>query len=323
MEKHSSVRLENRDFTVIKPTRLCNGMVLHNEADNVYARLGEKQTTLEEQIHTTSLLKKGFPVPTVLSSGEYEDKWYFIETSLGNRTFHKIFLDEYRRDGVVKEASFKKYLTVIDKYNQAQMHPKNAAHVSAAEFVASLIPHEQVLPSYTYFNHDVDRYTQALNQAIDRLSGSPMGTLQFDLNPYNVLEGGIIDFELVGYGPIGYDSLMSAVWAGTWFTDYPSRYPIGYRLSSSQIEQHTKLIDTLAEKYHYPRPSGYMNEFLLLKSAWAVSDFEAPQPDWPDDKLAFRRFRTNVLQAAVDAYLANRDIDYMSFPSVKGGEINI
>lgn len=321
MEDVPTIRLENRDFIIIKPTRLRDGMVLYNKADDLYARLGEKQATLEEQIHTVSLREKGFPVPAVMSSGSYDDQWYFIESSLGERPFHKIFVEEYRAHGAVSDASFKKYLDVIRLYTQAQVHPKNTSHISATEFIASLIPQERVIPTYAYFDHNIQRYEQAVSKAADRLVDAHMGILQFDLNPYNILENGVIDFELVGYGPVGYDSLMSALWGGTWFTDYPSRRPVGYRLSPSQIKQNTELIDQLAENRGYTKPSEYLNEFLLLKSASAVSRFHAPQPDWPDDKIAFMRFRTNVLKAAVDSYLSGEDINYESFSMIAGGEI--
>jgi len=323
MENIPTIRLESRDFTVIKPSRLREGKVLHNDTNNLYARLGEKEITLEEQIHTTALRKKGFPVPEVIYSGNYGDEWYFIEKSLGKVPFHKLFVEEYQASGSVSNTSFKKYLDVIKRYSLAQMHPKNTTDVSAEAFVTALIPRERVIPSYAYFKHDVKKYEQAIEQATARLSDAHMGILQFDLNPYNILENGIIDFELVGYGPVGYDSLMSAIWAGTWFTNYPSRYPIGYRLTDQQVEQNRQRIDRLAETHGYPKPSNYLNEFLLLKCAWAASGFYPPQPDWPNDKIAFKRFRTNVLKSAIDEYLAGNDIPYQLFPTISGGEIDV
>lgn len=321
MEDTPTIKLDNREFVIVKPTRLRDGMVLYNKTDNLYARLGEKQATLEEQIHTISLKEKGFPVPTVISSGSHEDAWYFVENSLGEKPFHKIFVDEYEKYNAVSDESFKKYFDVIALYTQAQMHPKNSTRISAAEFIEILIPNEQVVPSLAYFNHDIQKYQQAITQATAQLSNAHMGVLQFDLNPYNILENGVIDFELVGYGPVGYDSLMSAVWGGTWFTDYPSRYPVGYRLSPTQVKRNTKLVDRLAEEHGHSKPSAYLNEFLLLKTAWALSDPTPPQPDCPDDMMAFRRFRANVLAAAVDSYVANDLIDYQSFSKIPGGEI--
>lgn len=321
MEDNPTIKLDDRDFVVIKPTRLQDGMVLYNKTDNLYARLGEKQATFEEQIHTVSLKDRGFPVPTVISSGSHEDKWYFIENSLGERPFHKIFVEEYEKYGAVSDESFKKYFDVIAIYTQAQMHPKNSTSISAAEFIETLIPNDQVVPSLAYFNHDIQKYEHAIALATEKLSNAHMGVLQFDLNPYNILENGVIDFELVGYGPVGYDSLMSAVWGGTWFTDYPSRHPVGYRFSASQVERNTEVVNQLAEEHGHTKPSFYLNEFLLLKTAWALSAPTSPQPDWQEDKVAFTRFRANVLAAAVDSYLAHGLIDYKSFSKIKGGEI--
>ncbi len=316
-----TIRLEDRDFVIIKPTRLRSGMVLYNKVDNVYARLGEKQPTLEEQIHTISLGDKGFPVATIVGSGSLENKYYFIESSLGDEPFHKIFCEEYEKNNAISDESFQKYFDVMTLYTKAQMDPKNSTHIPASEFIATLIPNDEVIPSHAYFNHDIEKYEQAIARAVQQLSDAHMGVLQFDLNPYNILEKGVIDFELVGYGPVGFDILMSAVWGGTWFTDYPSRYPVGYRLNASQIERIFELVDRTAEAYGYPTPSGYLNEFLLLKSAWAVSEPTPPQAAWPQDKVAFTRFRTNVLAAAVNSYLAHEPINYRSFSRVPGGEI--
>jgi hypothetical protein len=314
--------IDGKFFEVIKSTRLNEGMVLRSRSGDIFARLGPKQLVLEEQIHTLSLYSKGFPVAQVLSSGEMpNDQWYFTETSLGTATFHDLFKEEYKNDGQVSDVTFGQYLAVIKKYLTAQSMADNKTNVSVTEFVETLLPEERVLSNYCYFGYDADSYLEAIRVASTKLANCSMGILQFDLNPFNVLENGIIDFELVGYGPIGYDVLMSARWSSAWFTDYPSRCPVAYKLIDNQIAENDQLVSDITTKNGITDPTRFIQEFLLLKSAWALSDFNSPQDTWPKDKIAFSRYRANVLKLVVETYLADEIIDYRLLSSVTSGEL--
>jgi hypothetical protein len=297
-------------------------MVLHS--GDTYARLGPRISVLEEQIHTVSMYERGFPVPQVLESGPYgNDQWYYVEQSVGKEPFHKIFVREMRERGQVSDASFQAYMGVMDRYVEAQVSEKNRTSISAEDFVRDLLPRQGVLQNYCYFGFGAEPYEQAIQKAIERLAGAPMGVLQYDLNPYNILEGGIIDFELVGYGPIAFDVLTCSRWGGSWFTAYPSRYPVGYSLSDEQIKDGDNMVREKALAAGVRDPNDFLEEFLLLKTAWSVLGFDAPRPDWPPDKTAFRRFRANLLGRAVTSYLAADAIDYWNFPHVPGGELEV
>ena len=128
--------LNGTSFEVIKPARLREGMVL--KAGDVFARIGPKESIIEEQIHTVSLYNRGFPVPRVLTSGEIDGNWwYFTETSLGHDTFHKIFTAEYRQHGYVTETSYVSYLQVIEAYAKAQSNPDNKTSPAGASASSS------------------------------------------------------------------------------------------------------------------------------------------------------------------------------------------
>lgn len=220
----TTIPLGGTPFKVVKDTRLAGGVVL--QAGDVFARLGDRELTLAEEVHTKSLKQRGFPVPIVLGHGTLPDgSYYFTESSVGSSTFHERFKQDYQALGSVQDATYSKYYSLMQSYAAVQFQPSNRVTISARDFVETLIPNEQVLDNYSYFGHNTEDYLQSRQQAIHNLEDAAMGILQFDLNPYNVLEHGIIDFELVGYGPLGYDIMMSARWGGTWFTAYPSRIP--------------------------------------------------------------------------------------------------
>lgn len=307
-DQKDTFELNGTTFEIIKPTRLREGMVL--KAGDIFARVGEKSITLEEQIHTESLYKRGFPVSEVLESGDLPNgQWYFTEKSLGTKTFHQSFAEEYQRDGAISDSTFASYLSVVKDYTTAQAKVQNRTTTSVKEFLQSCIPNARVLQNYCYFGHSAEKYQKVMAKVAKNLAGVEMGILQYDFNPFNVLKNGIIDFELVGYGPLGYDGLMSARWGGGWFTDYPSRYPMLYRLSGSQIDQSDALIDEIASATGSPKPTNYLQEFLVIKCAWGASDFNPPQNDWPEDRIAFRRYRVNMLEFALNAYLTGEPID--------------
>ena len=318
--EQKTVDIDGEVFDVIKPSRLLDGMVLRR--GDTYARLGAKDSTLEEQVHTKALRDRGFPVPEIIESGDYGDnQWYFVETSLGEETFHDRFSAEYQKHGHVSDETYSSYLAVIDAYMQAQVAPDNRSTISAEDFIGACVREEHLGHVYSYFEKDFDKHQSAIKKAQDRLEGAPMGILQYDLNPFNVLEGGLIDFELVGYGPIGYDSLLSARWATGWWTDYPSRHPISYKLSKEQVAASDKVVEDAMNTQNLSNASDYMQEFVLIKSAWACLSAEPPSDEWPSDKIAFARYRANVLDYCVDTYLSGDNIDYRKLSSIPGGEL--
>lgn len=304
-------------FDVVKPTRLLPGMVLKSQTRDVYARLGPKESALEEQIHTVSLHERGFPVARVLDSGEYgEDQWYFIEESLGEQPFHIQFASEYKESGEVSEATFTKYRNVMQRYIDAQFSRHNRSSITAKEFIESTIPDNLIVANYATCGKDVTRYQQAIALATKRLANAPMGVLQYDLNPFNILDGGMIDFELVGYGPLGYDTLLVSLWHRWFSNDTSSRYHVAYYLSESQINTIAAMVGAAAEQGGLSDSRQYMQEFLLIKSAWGFSSLQDVY-DEPEDKRAFYRYRAQILEHCVDSYLKGEPVDPLTFPEIR------
>jgi hypothetical protein len=320
-ELGAQLTLDDTAFTVIKQNRLMGGAVI--AADGVYGRVGPKEAILAERDHTAELFRRGFPVPEIIASGEApDDSWYFTETAVGDKPFHKRFMADYREYGQVRDATFDAYLHLIGKYLVAQTAETNRTTVDASTFIQTVVPHDRVLPNYDYFGKDSTLYQRALDKATQKLADAPMGILQFDLNPYNTLERGVIDFELAGAGPIGYDTLMSPRWSSTWFTSYPSRYQVGYAPSNEQLARNDALVTRITTAAGLSDTAQYMQEFLLIKSAWALSDLLTPQPDWPPDKTAFRKYRANVLEAVVQSYLTDEPIEPKQLAHIPGGELS-
>lgn len=309
--------IHNERFEVVKPERLLEGMVLKSCSRDVYARIGPKQAILEEQIHTVSLYERGFPVAQVLESGKYSSsEWFFTEESLGEYPFHQQFATEWAEQGAVTESTFEHYLAVLSAYIDAQFLPTNRTTISATEFVQAAAPDHEILSNYTACGGDVDSYQQALAHATRKLHNAPMGILQLDLNPYNILDNGVIDFEMVSYGPLGYDSLLVSLWHRWFMNDTSKKYNIAYQLSEDQIQRAEQLIVTASKKANIANPLEFMQEFLLIKSAWAFSSNKLLK-DEPESKHSFYAFRAKILSNAVDSYLAKEPIEVLKFPDIR------
>ena len=316
LEIPPTVDIKHERFDIIKSKRLLPGMVLKSREREAYARLGPKVSTLEEQIHTVSLYERGFPVARVLESGKFgEDEWYFIEESLGDTSFHEQFTIEYQKYGYVSDETFARYFDVISQYIDAQSADNNRASISPSAFIESVIADEYIIANYAICSKDVEKYKQAVAKATRRLAEAPMGVLQFDLNPYNILARGVIDFELVGYGPIGYDTLLVSLWH-RWFTDdETSRFHVAYYLSEAQATLISEKVSEIALANNVADPTQYLQEFLLIKSAWGFTSLKAIDEEEPS-KRAFYEYRAGLLEHCVDCYLSGQQIDPMVFPQM-------
>lgn len=327
-EQHQQVHeehvLSGIPFQHVKSDRRQPGRVFR--AENYFARLGPEPFIGAQAVRAAELYQRGFPVPEVIDSGNHEGDWYFIETAFAGETFHVLFAEETERHGRIQDSTFQAYLDVIRRYMIAQTAPSNRTIVDPHDFVHQLIPQSQVFQAYERHGHDATLYDRAIQRAIQQLAAAPTGILQYDLNPFNILKQGVIDIELSGPGVIGYDSLTSARWGGSWYPDYPARYTTAYRLRPEQLQQNDALIDEVARSQGLPAPSRWLQEFLLLRSAWAVAYFDAydprPENDWSSDRRSFQHFRSNILKTSVQHYLAGQPIPYWSFPMTPGGELN-
>lgn len=318
----------NGQFRIVSSLRRMSGLVLRSAVGDPphYARLGPRETIARERIYQQSLSQRGFPVPDVIAAGNYDEEHdYFIESSAGDEPFHVTFTRETQELGAVQEATFQAYLGIMERYVSAQMNAANRVYISPQDFVRAIIPLDDMLRDYANAGHDARDCQAALEKATRRLELAAMGYVQYDLNPFNVLPNGIIDFELVGYGPAGFDGMMSVRWADRWYPNYPALYTKAYRLSQSQIARSDSMIDSLANANGLIVPSAFLQEFLFIKCLWALAYFDAHDPrpytDWPVAKQRFQRYRANIAANAVKSYLNNEPIRDWQFSNIPGGEI--
>jgi hypothetical protein len=281
--------------------RLMRGKVYGRRDGGAYLRTASPMEIAEEVSLTSELHRRGFPVPHVLGHGECADGTaYYIENSIGDRVFGSIFMDETKDTGSVSDTSFDAFVASVRRYAEAQFEATNLLPGQPLS-LDGLVGLENVMRNNPPVRRT--RFEEAYGRAVVRVCELPWGFLQADLNAFNVLAGGVIDFELATVGPVGYDSFTCVYFGRMW-----PRERIAYVFSESQIERYLAMLDETARKKGIPPPRNYANDFLVLKAIWATGKDPDSEKD-PTHMADFWRWRVAARDWCIEEYLAGRSID--------------
>ena len=292
--------------------RLQGGAVYKSEKE--YLRLGERVVTMTEEVQTVALGRKGFPVAEVTGHGEIDGNWYFTETSLGNDHFGNIFRRDYEKGGQVSEANFLKFMAVMGLYTRASFGTKNRTL------------HRESLRDISLFRETRDQYPidpdlmdKLIVKAGKRLVDMPNGIICGDLGPFNILPGGVIDFEFLHTGPLGYDVMMVPT-IGYYFPKVPGfKRKQLFAFSSDQLARYYEMVQQEAQSAGISDPTEFFNEFIFLKTVWAASrprGYENKEIEDPEREKFFSHFRHNILRYVVECYKRDAEIDPVLFPDI-------
>ncbi|MDP2641277.1 MAG: aminoglycoside phosphotransferase family protein [Candidatus Yanofskybacteria bacterium] len=306
-KKVEDITIGGKSFAYVKD-RLIGGRVFVNQERSEYLRTANSAEIAGEINLTEDLYERGFPVPEVVAKGTLEnDTAYYIEKSIGERVFGDIFMEETRAQGQVSSESFEAFVEVIKKYSAAQFDPKNfvprdkdslAGITALANVMRNNPPPPEMQPMFT----------EAYEKATERICALPWGYIQADLNAFNILHDGIIDFELAGFGPVGYDVLTNVHFGRMWPKDR-----VAYRFSEEQVAKYIGAVDIIAQENNLlPAISSYANDFLVLKAIWA-SGKDKESEDNPESNPDFWKWRVNMRDWCIRQYLKGESIDSNQF----------
>lgn len=286
------------------------GEVYSSPDGSFFLRTGLPENILQEADFAKEMRRAGFPVPEVKAVGFLPDgKGYFIETSAGERNFSDIMHEEHLKNGLVTLDSFERYITVVLKFLEAQLKPKNIQQGPNQLFIG--IQAQNVIDE----NPEIDSELihSVIGKAEERTSALPLVLSHGDFNAMNIMEKGVIDFEHRFIAPFGYDAISATTFQRFW--DHPKPDGTGnmkrWDITRQQLAEYLSHVDRLCENTGIPALSEYIDDFLTLKSIWALS-YERPkvtkgtQPkrwDW----------RKKVALYCFDQYLAGKPIESESF----------
>ncbi len=260
MEYEQNIRVNSRNFSLLEAQR--GGCAIY-AGDDCFLRMGLPQKLLKDLKLHKQMEGLGFPVARLLEEGKFKDFSYFIEESLGQEHFGRIFKNDTQKLGHVSDEFFAKFLDVCLKFAKAQLK----SVVTGKDW-----------PGFEYGIH-LDILVQELpkeKKAIlikyeacrEKLKVFPFGILHGDFTPFNICPKGVMDLEDSFLGPVAFD-ISSLMRLQDWFPDTSNdEYHKVYRLTLEQKNNFISAVDDLYAINNLPKPSLFEEEFNFLKGVW-------------------------------------------------------
>ncbi len=285
------------------------GAVYRSQDSKYILRTGGKDEIQNEADFAQKLYHVGFPIPAPVERGEIDGEVsYFVETSVGNKTFGEMFASDYRDIGKINDDLFKKFTETVKLFAVAQLDNSNR-ELETIQLVEAI-----QLGNVLLENPDLpeDLINTAMEKFKKRTNLLPVVISHGDFTPFNIMEGGVIDFETRVMMPFGYDIVTGVVFQKFW--DHPKPNGSGtmklWDFSNEQLTSYFDQIDMLCKKYNISNISDFKNDFIFLKSIWALS--------YEKDEVYSARWewRKKVMLSCMHKYISDLEIDSNSFPEI-------
>lgn len=284
----------------------------------LYLRTGEATAIRREAEFCKMVWQQGFPVPEVTDFGQFPDGLgYFVEASAGTETFGDLFSREYAANGSISAGAFDAFSEISLRFLAAQIKP--CCRQSGPSELRVGIRLGNVLSQ----NPDLaDSFDRAITQAENSMQELPLVLTHGDLSPFNILPGGVIDFEERFVAPAGLDAITSIAFQQLW--DHPKPEGTGtmrlWNFSSRQIADFLSQAGALFAAEGLPPLSAFFDNFLMLKAIWALS-YERPV-DLNSTQAQRWLWRKRVAAYCAERCLAGKPIESEAFRAIGLGQID-
>ncbi len=303
------LHIADTDWTYVKTRALESGYIYLSTDGSSYLRAGPRDRIQDELIFAELVYKQGFPTPEILSNGEISsDTAYFTESSLGSKTFGDLFKAEFSESKSVKDATFNQYCHIAVLFLLAQL--KSAVTINEPSNLREGIGLANVVEE----NPDLDQgqLETVFRKAEAKISGLPLVLTHGDLGPFNMMPGGVIDFEHKFIAPAGFDVLTSPFIGRFWnFTTPDGDNKLAYDFSETQIRSYFNAVDSAATHLEIEKLSQYTDDMLMLKAIWGVS-FEKGIAEKIGHDYVWQ-IKKATLRYCINQYLAGQPIDSNTF----------
>jgi len=251
-----TLTFHDQPFTFIKDRR--NGTKIFGADDGEsFLRFGPAEEIAKELRFHKHLIEQGYPVPQILEEGEWTDgKKYYLETSAGDEKYGMIFREEVAEHRAISDKTFGAFSAIIQRYINAQQKSETVDQDWESVFIGSHF--DRIIGELP---DQEDRIMAVWEKVKTDLATVPFVLCHGDFNAFNILPGGVIDFETTFNGPKGYD-VVSAAASIEWFpTEGDFEMIGGY---SFMPEQKKRLLELQSES------SQHFDALFVLRSVWAV-----------------------------------------------------
>ncbi len=284
---------KDKDFTLIKKRYYDDVYIYKGESEIL--RIGPKSILEKEIKFQTYLIENEFPVAKIYEEGGFgESLYFFAEELLGEKPLIDLFIEDCEKFGDVSEESFEKFLTVIEKYLRAKF--KTVKKGFDSEDVRKAMHISVAGEEFPELKEKLERFFEKF---LLKFKDHPVTIEHNDLNAYNILEKGVIDFEGAYFGPFGYDVCVNGLHQFGWSKTKSERL-IKYHLTQVQIDTYFSRLDALCVENNFPKLSPYASDFYIGRMIYHLTRMQ----DFP----IIRALRYEKLNKMLDAYLNSTDV---------------
>ena len=262
--------IDNQRYHLLGKQR--GGAAVYRGDAGAYLRLGEREVIERDLGLHRAMERAKFPVAPLISDGELGNERYFVEQSLGQRSFRAIFQETTDASRVILKSNFDAFIGVMKKLHAAQFKANQGAW-NSEEFAEGIkLPLLcKELPDHA------DALLKRFGEAHARLRLLPGTLTHGDCNPSNVYENGIIDLEDSFHGPLGYDQI-SALISIEWSPDTRDyEFVAQYRFTKVEQQHYLHMFDVLHAKYTLPPLSKFLDDLSFCRAVWLCTGMGA----WP------------------------------------------
>ncbi len=308
MEKMAggTLRIGNREYEFVKKRAYSSISVY--KGSGTYLRMGNTNDVKKDMEVFEKLRRFGFPVARLIKEGKVDGQSFYVEESLGDVHMGEIFMRDCSRSGTVSAANFKRYIDMTRLFCEAQLR---SATKKEKFDIKGFFSHK-LFEERPDLKHDT---IKALKQVKDRTSVFPMVITHGDLNPFNFMPKGIIDFEFMFYGPAGYDAITNLyhIYAFPKTRNFSKsrKYEMwrGYDFTAAQRVSYLNAIDDVYVRNGLPKPSDYKDDFIFGRIIWSAVQLQK----FPKT----REWRYSIYEKILQNYLCGKPIieTIVNFPS--------
>jgi len=250
------ISLKGQLFDYIK-SRRNTSQVFRAQDKESYLRVGPAETIDSEVRFHRRLLEFGFPVPKILEEGVQENnEKYFLESSAGAKHFGELFQSDMQEHRVISNETFDQFLAVIKQYVEAQKRMVIEDRNWESVFIGA---HFDIM--LEEMPDEKEKIMAVWEKVKLDLADTPFTLCHGDFNAFNILPGGVIDFETSFEGPLGYD-LVSAASSINWFPQSGDFEVLAkYSFADSQFNRLLAVSEDSTKNF---------DALFVLRAMWAV-----------------------------------------------------
>jgi hypothetical protein len=291
--------LEGRKFFLTRVRAYDQG-VIYKSQENTFLRVGSPAAIGPEQETHEYFEARGFPMPTLLRAGFYQDQQYYEETSIGDQVLNAVFAEDFAATGKISQENFDKFFTVAKEFTEAQAKYAEGSSTLPREFFTMA-----QFPGIKEEQPDLQDLLAVAEQKIAaKLERLPLVPTHGDFNSANILEGGVIDFSYHTFAPVGYDLTCSLV--NTY--NFPKGVKPDFEIvrkseyTEDQWQQVIRLGNDIYKKLDIEQDfEEVLMSFAVARMVWSAARMEhVPK---------LQQWRFEKLQRVLKAY--NRDASYL------------